>query len=162
MKKKVQVIEFTKVALPYGWLGNMYSAPIRYDGKVWKTSEALFQALRFDDFGIREIILSQKSPMGAKMKAKLNRNRMVIVPMSERDVENMKLVVKMKFDQHPVLKSKLMLTGNNYLLENIGRRNGERHLFWGMKNVNEEWFGRNMMGKILMELRDEYGKEKRS
>jgi ribA/ribD-fused uncharacterized protein len=161
MKKKVQVIEFTKVALPYGWLGNMYSAPIRYDGKVWKTSEALFQALRFDDFGIREIILNQKSPMGAKMKARLNRNRMVVVPMSEKDVENMKMVVKMKFDQHPVLKSQLMSTGNNYLVENIGGRNGERHLFWGMKKVNEEWFGRNIMGIILMELRDEYGKAKR-
>jgi len=34
MKSKVVVIEFTKVDLPYGWLGNMFAAPIRYNDKV--------------------------------------------------------------------------------------------------------------------------------
>lgn len=160
MKKKVVVIEFTKVDLPYGWLGNMFSAPINYDGKVWKTSEALFQALRFNDPVIREMIRNEKSPMGAKMKAKGNKVKMVIHPMSEKDVENMKMVVRLKFDQHPVLKSKLMVSGDHILVENIGNRNGERHLFWGMKKVNSEWVGNNMMGKILMELREEYKKEK--
>jgi ribA/ribD-fused uncharacterized protein len=155
MKVKKVVIEFTKVDLPYGWLGNMYGSPIRYEGKIWKTSEALFQALRYDDEEIRELIRNEKSPMGAKMKAKANKDKMVVVPMSERDIENMKMVVRMKFDQNPVLKSKLKITGEHEIVENIGVRNGERHLFWGMKKVNGEWVGNNMMGKILMEIRKE-------
>ena len=73
MKKKIVVIEFTKVDLPYGWLGNMYASPISYEGKIWLTSEALFQALRFEDEEIRELIRLEKSPMGAKMKAKGNK-----------------------------------------------------------------------------------------
>ncbi len=157
---KVVVIEFTKVDLPYGWLGNMYASPIKYEGKIWKTSEALFQALRYEDDEIREIIRNEKSPMGAKMKAKKFREQMVILPMSERDVENMKMVVKLKFDQNEVLKSKLILTGNHTIVENIGVRNGERHLFWGMKKVNGEWIGENTMGKILMEIRDQFKSEK--
>ena len=161
MKKKVVVIEFTKVDLPYGWLGNMFAAPIKYEGEIWKTSEALFQALRFDDDGIRELIRNEKSPMGAKMKAKANKDYMVVVPMSDEDVENMRMVVRLKFDQYPVLKSKLMVSGDHILVENIGNRNGERHLFWGMKKLNDEWVGNNMMGKILMELREEYKKEKK-
>jgi ribA/ribD-fused uncharacterized protein len=160
MKKKVVVIEFTKVDLPYGWLGNMFAAPIKYEGKIWKTSEALFQALRFDDDIIRELIRNEKSPMGAKMRAKSNKDHMVVVPMSDEDVDNMKMVVRMKFDQYPVLKSKLKISGDHILVENIGNRNGERHLFWGMKKVNGEWIGNNVMGKILMELREEYKKEK--
>ncbi len=156
MQNKQVVIEFTKVDLPYGWLGNMYASPITYEGKTWKTSEALFQALRFEDEEIREIIRNQPSPMGAKMKAKGNKEKMVIVPMSAQDIENMKLVVKLKFDQHQVLKSKLIISGNHQIIENIGERNGTRHLFWGMKKVNGVWVGNNTMGKILMELRKDY------
>jgi ribA/ribD-fused uncharacterized protein len=156
MKKKIGVIEFTKVDLPYGWLGNMYASPIEYNGKKWLTSEALFQALRFDDEEIRELIRKEKSPMGAKMKAKGNKNRMVIEPMSEKDIENMKMVVRLKFDQNEVLKSKLKISGEHLIIENIGNRKGERHLFWGMKKVNGEWVGNNKMGEILMELRREF------
>lgn len=155
MEKKVVVVDFTKVDLPYGWLGNMYGSPIHYNGKIWLTSEALFQALRFDDEEIIELIRNQKSPMGAKMKAKGNKNRMVIEPMSEKDIENMRMVVRLKFDQNPVLKSRLKISGEFVLVENIGTRNGENHFFWGMKKINDEWVGKNMMGKILMELRKE-------
>jgi ribA/ribD-fused uncharacterized protein len=159
MEKKIVVIEFTKVDLPYGWLGNMYAAPIQFDGKGWLTSEALFQGLRYDAEQIREAIRKEKSPMGAKMKAKSFRSQMRVVPMSEEDVENMKKVVRLKFKQHPILKSKLKITGEHILVENIGKRNGERHLFWGMKKMNGEWIGNNMMGKILMEIREEFKNE---
>ncbi len=150
------IIEFTKVDLPYGWLGNMYASPIRYEEKVWRTSEALFQALRFQEEEIRETIRNEKSPMGAKMKAKPLKHKMTVQPMSEQDVENMRMVVRLKFDQNPALKAKLLRTGDHTIVENIGNRNGERHLFWGMKKVNGLWTGNNMMGTILMDLRSIY------
>ncbi len=159
MNKKIVVIEFTKVDLAYGWLGNMYAAPIQFEGKEWLTSEALFQALRYDSEEIREAIRKEKSPMGAKMKAKSFKSEMKVVPMSSEDVENMKKVVRIKFNQHLVLKSKLKIKGEHDLVENIGNRNGERHLFWGMKKVNGEWIGNNLMGKILMEIREEMKNE---
>ena len=37
-------IWFTKVDLPYGWLGNMAPYPVLHDGCRWLTTEALFQA----------------------------------------------------------------------------------------------------------------------
>lgn len=53
----MNVITFTKVALPYGWLGNMSPHPIVVAGKTWKTAESLFQALRFaEDDPVREEI----------------------------------------------------------------------------------------------------------
>lgn len=148
------IITFTKVQLPYGWLGNMAPYPVLYQGKEWKTNEALFQALRFEDEGIREIIRSQPSPMGAKMKSKAHKSEMVIMPMSAPDVENMRLVVRLKFEQHPKLLKCLKATGTSELVEDIGNRNGERHLFWGKKKINGEWTGNNQTGKILMETRD--------
>ena len=151
---------FKKVAEEYGWMGNMAPYPIKYNGKVWRTSEALFQSMRFDDDNVKEIIRGEKSPMGAKMKAKKNRDQMVVVPMSELDVENMRKCVKMKFDAHPQLKRQLMNTKDSFIYEDIGNRNGERHKFWGAKKLSEsEGDGNNMMGKILMDLREEYLKE---
>ena len=153
-------IWFKKVAEEYGWMGNMAPYPINFNGKIWLTSEALFQSMRYNIDSIKEIIRVEKSPMGAKMKSKQFRDQMVVVPMSDQDVENMRKCVRMKFDQHPKLKKDLIATGNSPIYENIGNRNGERHKFWGSKMVNEfEGDGNNMMGKILMDLRDEYLKE---
>ena len=114
-------------------MGNMAPYPIKYDGKVWLTSEALFQGMRYDDEDIKEIIRKEKSPMGAKMKAKKYSDQMVVVPMSDLDVEQMKKCVRMKFDQHPKLKKELMKTKGVFIYEDIGNRNGERHKFWGAK-----------------------------
>ena len=153
-------IWFKKVAEEYGWMGNMAPYPINFNGKIWLTSEALFQSMRYNIDSIKEIIRVEKSPMGAKMKSKKFRDQMVVVPMQDQDVENMRKCVRMKFDQHPKLKKDLIATGNSPIYENIGNRNGERHKFWGSKMVNEfEGDGNNMMGKILMDLRDEYLKE---
>ncbi|MFC2176122.1 NADAR family protein [Bacteroidota bacterium] len=148
-------ITFTKVDLSYGWLGNMSPYPIEYDGKTWRTSEALFQALRFEDEEIREIIRGEKSPMGAKMKAKKHKELMSVIPMSEKDVENMKMCVKLKIDQHENIRFRLKATGTSKIIEDIGKRNGERHKFWGAKKVDGKWIGDNVMGKIWMEFRKE-------
>jgi ribA/ribD-fused uncharacterized protein len=145
-----------KVKEEYGWMGNMAPYPITFEGKVWRTSEALFQGMRFDDEVIKEIIRKEKSPMAAKMKAKKYSNQMVVIPMSELDVEHMKKCVRMKFDQHPELKKMLLDSVGSFIFEDIGNRKGERHKFWGVKRISEnEGDGQNMMGRILMELRDE-------
>ena len=65
----MSVVTFTKVKLPNGWLGNMAPYPLEYEGVTYRTSEALFQALRFALGPIREVI------MGAKMVAKRQRRR---------------------------------------------------------------------------------------
>ena len=153
--KKIEAddIFFTKVNLPFGWLGNMSPYPVVFNNQRWLTTEALFQALRFEDDAIREEIRAQKSPMGAKMKAKAHKIKMVLTPMSSQDVENMKMCVKMKINQHSSLKSLLIATGERKIYEDIGNRRGARHLFWGAKNENGFWVGENKMGEIWMNQR---------
>ena len=150
-------ISFTKVDLPYGWLGNMAPYPIIYEDKEWRTSEALFQAMRFDSNEIKEIIRNEKSPMAAKMKAKSNKCSYIVQPMSEKDIDNMRLCLNLKFNQHSSLKEKLLKTGEHTIIEDIGSRRCARHEFWGAyKNEKNEWVGNNLMGKLLMELRIDY------
>jgi len=52
-------IAFKKVREAYGWMSNMSPHPIQ----TWRTAEALFQALRFDDITVKLAIHNEKSPM---------------------------------------------------------------------------------------------------
>lgn len=151
-------VPFTKVDLPYGEFGNMSPHPIVYQGKTWKTSEALFQSMRFDDEKIKDAIRAEKSPMGAKMKAKKLRDNMAIEPMSEEDVNNMRLCVRLKLDQHEAVKNLLLSTGNAQIFENVAsRKNRESSKFWGAywsdSDDGPELIGKNVLGKILMDYR---------
>lgn len=74
IKNDPTIISFTKTSLPNGFLGNMFPSPIEYDGKVWKTAEAIFQALRFDDDEIRELIRAERSPMFAKVRSRQHKD----------------------------------------------------------------------------------------
>jgi ribA/ribD-fused uncharacterized protein len=150
----MKVIAFTKSKLPFGWCGNMSPFPIEFGGKSWRTTEALFQALRFEDETIREEIRAEKSPMAAKFVAKRNVDQMTVEQLSEQDVENMRLMLKLKVEQHPELKEQLLATGEDLIVEDCTRR-GRRgsNLFWGAVLEDGEWEGKNILGKLWMELR---------
>ena len=155
-------ISFTKTKLPYGWLGNMFAAPITYQGQIWLTSEALFQALRFEDVTIREMIRNEKSPMSAKMVAKKKeyRTKRVVEPMSMEDIDNMRLCLRIKFDQHRDLRDKLLKTKDHIIFEDVSARPPTtRNKFWGAVKTNDQLDGQNMLGKLLMELREEIKNE---
>lgn len=146
-------IAFTKVTLPYGWLGNMSPHAILYMDKVYKTAEALFQGLRFDDETIRELIRAERSPMRAKLVARGNVDRMVVEPRSPKDLGNMRLVLRMKVIQHPDLQQQLVETGKARIIEDCTAR--PQGVFWGMMRTSDGWKGENWLGRLWMELREE-------
>ena len=147
-------ISFTKVALPFGWLGNMSPYPITYKGKEWRTSEALFQALRFDDEDIIEVIRAEKSPMGAKMKAKKHKLKMIVEVMSSEDIGNMVLCINLKLKQHPDLRKQLLETNESIIIEDSSSRPRGSGLFWGAQKLESGWSGKNILGKVWMDVRD--------
>lgn len=155
----MQVISFTKVALPYGWLGNMSPYPVTFEGKTWRTTEALFQALRFGEKDpVREEIRLQTSPMAAKMTAKKNRERMVIIPQSAEDLALMARVLRMKATEHPHLATELLDTGDALIIEDSTRRQNSSGLFWGAAlQTDKTWVGANHLGRLWMRLRGELG-----
>jgi len=150
----------------YGWLGNMSAHDVQHEGKWWKTAEALFQALRYpmgavNDIGenIREIIRAQKSPMTAKLKAKARaiRDQRNITPMGNEDLDNMRMVLRLKFKWNcNPLERDLLETGDRLIVEDCSKRPTVSGLFWGAQRLADgTWGGTNMLGKLLMELRTE-------
>lgn len=150
-------ITFTKVRLPWGWLGNMSPHPVEWNGKRWPTTEHLFQAMRFPATSpIRETIRSMASPMAAKMKSRKHDSEMSVVPGSEHDLSNMRLVIRLKVAQHSNLKDELMLSGDQPIIEDVTRRAGRGSaMFWGAALIEYSWQGENRLGRLWMELRDE-------
>jgi len=149
------MILIRKVKDEYGWLGNMSPHSVSHKGETYRTAEALFQSLRFDADEIIESIREQKSPMAAKMKAKKQRDRMLVEPMSEADLDNMRLVLRLKLLQHPKLRNLLLATGDEEIVEDCTRRPNRSGLFWGAAKANSQWIGENWLGRLWMEIRSD-------
>jgi len=149
-------IAFTSVRLPFGWLGNMSPFPLEYDGLLWRTSEALFQARRFgNELSIRELIRAEKSPMAAKMVAKKYHHLMQLKPCSPEDVSMMSEVLNLKLTQHPNLQDQLKATSGRQIIEDCTKRQHGTGLFWGAaRQADGSWEGANTLGHLWMRIRD--------
>lgn len=155
----MNIIAFTKVKLPYGWLGNMAAYPVTHEGLEYRTTEALFQALRFSKFPeIAEKIRQEKSPMSAKMVAKGHKDLLEqsgYELLGQQDWEYMKLCLRLKVEQHPQLKQMLLDTGEDKIVEDCSSRPQGTGLFWGAEYKDGKWSGKNILGKLWMQLRQE-------
>ena len=144
-----------RVRQPHGWLGNMSPHPVTHDGVEWPTAEALFQALRFSDPDARAAVRAAPGPMAAKQTAHDMADRMVVTPRSDADVANMRLVLRLKLDQHPELQTRLLATGEEPIVEDCSNRRTESGLFWGAALVDGAWVGQNTLGRLWLDLRAE-------
>lgn len=150
-------IRITKVNSPGGWLHCMSPHSIVYNGIVFRTTEALFQYLRFDNYpDIQSEIIRQKSPMAAKMIARKHRtllNRGDKWDQSDDDLPRMKMCMQLKLEQHTELMDLLVSTGDAEIIEDCTTHDRESARFWGAVNKNEKWIGQNILGKLWMEIR---------
>ncbi|MGH9762353.1 MAG: NADAR family protein [Blastocatellia bacterium] len=143
-------IRFYKVSEPYGEFSNFVPYPIHVDGKQWPTSEHYFQAQKFAGMRHEEAVRKAKSPMIA---ARIGRDRTRgLRPDWEKVKDGIMLnAVRAKFNQHPRLASLLLSTGTAELVEHTGKG-----AYWG---DGGDGCGKNMLGKILMQIRDELRQE---
>ena len=135
-------------------------------GIWWKTAEALFQALRYpigavNEKGenIRELIRAQRSPMAAKMIAKAGAimDQRNITAMGDEDLDNMRMVLRLKFkcNLNP-LERDLLETGDRLIVEDCSKRPTVSGRFWGAQRLADgTWKGKNKLGQLLEELRTE-------
>ncbi len=152
-------ITITKVKERSGWLSCMSAHLVEYNGQKYRTVEALFQVLRFE--GLPEIqkeIKDCKSPIGAKCIARRERarlNRVANWDYAESDKGLMRFCLRLKLEQHPDLRQKLIETGDAIIIEDCTTHDREAARIWGQVKVNGEWVGQNVLGQLWMELRTE-------
>jgi ribA/ribD-fused uncharacterized protein len=139
---------------PFGDLGNMSAQEVKYRGMDFKTSEHLFQWLRFEGHPkVQQKIFHRKSPMTVKMTAKSFRH-LLDKPDSDVDLKIMRRCLRLKMDQHEEIKNLLQSTGHKMIVEDCSARPRGDSFYWGLANINGQWVGENWLGKLWMELRE--------
>ncbi len=92
--------------------------------------------------------------MQAKAVAKAKVDEMVIEPMSTLDLDNMRMVLALKYDQHDDVREALAATRSRPIVEDCTGRQRGSGLFWGAALRESKWYGDNWLGRLWMELRD--------
>ncbi len=130
----------------YGAFSNFSRHPFEANGLLWPTSEHYFQAHKFEDKEYQEKIRTTPSAMIA---ARLGRSRKVPIRKDWEEVKDevMFRAVLAKFQSHADLKELLLSTGEEEIIEKT-----TKDYYWG---CGTEGTGKNMLGKILMRVRDE-------
>lgn len=167
------MIRFYSPDKEYGEFSNFYKVEILYNGKRYSTSEHAFQAAKFDYDGAPainaeyiEVIRNEPSPAkifflgrqkkigGFQWHVKLSETiekykEAKIRPDWDKQKYNiMKEIVRAKVSQHIKLQEHLLRTKDAYLVEHTSRDR-----YWGDGGNGS---GQNNLGKILMELRQEF------
>lgn len=154
-------------------MGNMAGGyPIKYGGRVYPTSEHLFQILRLKDGngGVIAKWLSIRNGMRmkknhAKKWMDENPDQLKYLMQSNEDVEAMTLCVGLKLKQHPQLIYQLLMTGDLPIYEDVTSRAGVNSsaLYWGAARIQSNndlavsyWVGMNKLGEIWEYWRGEY------
>jgi ribA/ribD-fused uncharacterized protein len=138
-------INFYHLNKPYGFFSNFAPYPIHLKEKLWPTSEHYFQAQKFVGTEHEEEVRQAQTPLEA---AQLGRDwKRPLRPDWEAVKDDiMREALSAKFTQHPDLKDKLLETRDATLVEHTKNDN-----YWGDGGDGN---GKNMLGELLMELRE--------
>lgn len=143
-------IKFYSTNGDYGYMSNFYVAQINLKGKDWKTTEHYFQAQKFA--GTKWETKVRNTGRAAEA-AKMGRRKDLPLRRDWESVKDsiMKEALIAKFNQHNDLKSKLLSTGDAKLIEHT-----ENDSYWADGGNGS---GKNMLGILLMEIREELKNE---
>ncbi len=145
----------------YYFLSNFYEAPVTYNDVTYQNNEAAFQAQKTFGAWLRdkslhipsadEIRFFDLNPAQAKH---LGRRIELRSDWEYVKVDLMRDIVRAKFTQNKDLRDKLLETGDAQLIE--GNTWGDRT--WGQVNGS----GKNLLGQILMDVRDDFFSARRN
>ena len=151
-----QSVFFHKKTDEHWILSNMSSCPLEVEGVPFKDSEHLFQTLKFaTPESITAVYQSNTPKMPAKHYQKLDGHRRE--DWGQILVDVMKFCLQQKYEQCPEFKEELERTKGYYVVELQDAKNDNestRANAWGVKTKGQNYEGANLMGRMLMELRD--------
>ncbi len=133
----------------YAFLSNFYDAPVTYDGITYKNSEAAFHAQKTlviaERMRFKDLDPSASKKLGRKITLRKDWEAIKTQKMYE--------IVKAKFSQNADLRSALLATGDEELVEGTYWHDN----CWGNCTCEKckDIVGENRLGKILMQVRQE-------
>lgn len=146
-----ECVTIRKVKEPWGILGNFAPAPIIIDNVEFKTSELLFQLMKFtDDEPVLAIYKANNPKMQAKHWEKTHRRK----DWGKIIVDAMKFCLTKKNEQCEEFRQELENSKGKFIVEDQTSFKKKTPNTWGVKLHNDNFIGPNLLGRLLMELRD--------
>lgn len=144
---------------------------ITYDNKQFRTAEAIFQYIKYKGFGSQTKLDFTTSTCGSGDDAIEKSRKIKGFPPNwhgtnqmDADLNGpaeklraMRIALYHKFSQFEVLRVNLVNTDDAYLIECTCDPAQKRDSFWATDNRSNGKVGQNMLGRLLMELRAEFG-----
>ena len=141
------VIHFYSLRNKYGEFSNFARFPIEIGGVSFPTSEHYFQAMKYENNPERfNAIRLADTPSAAALMGR-DRNYPLRKDWESVKDEVMLTALRAKFSQHSKLREILLSTGDDKLVEHT-----EKDFYWG---DGGDGTGRNMLGTLLMKVREE-------
>lgn len=147
---------FCKVDAPWGIFSNFGRTPLVVDGVRFDCSEKLFQVMKFADAESRRAVYAAK---GQTMKMKAKHQEKAGTVRSDWGaiiVDAMKFCLMQKYSQSEVFRKELERSRGLFIVEDQTTFQKKNPDTWGAKRSDDgmEFIGPNLMGRLLMELRD--------
>ena len=143
-------IIFCKTRDPFGEFSNFYPISISVDLKEYKSVEHYYQSQKHENTEWEEHIRSQDKAFEAAREGR-RKDLPLRKDWNEVKLLVMKRALVAKFKKIDHMKNLLLSTDGIELVEY-----SKKDYFWGR---NEDGVGYNMLGKMLMELREEIKNE---
>lgn len=146
---------FCKVDAEWGILGNFARTPITVDGVPFECVEKLFQVMKFADADSRKIIYGSKGQT-IKMKAKHQHKAGVVrEDWPQIIVDVLKFCLMQKYEQSEAFRKELERSKGLFIVEVQSNPKRPANSYSAKLSPNgKTWSGPNLMGRLLMELRD--------
>ena len=146
---------FYKVAEEWGILGNFAPTPLFVDGVPFDCTEKHFQVMKFADTESRRIIYALKG-QPIKMKARHQEKVGVIREDWGRIfIDAMKFCLMQKYQQSEAFRKELERSRGLFIVEKQANPRRPAGAYSAKLSADgNTWSGPNIMGRLLMELRD--------
>ncbi len=151
-----QTIGFTSTAAEWGIFSNFAKTPMVVNGIEFACVEQLFHYIRLNNEQERAEYLKLKPNMGLKMKAKAFKKRGVErSDWREIAVDVMRFCLNHKYQASAEFRKALADSGSKYIVEDESNRKKNPDS-WGavLDTTTNEYYGKNIVGRLLMELRE--------
>lgn len=137
-------VHFYKEFGPLGYLATYSAYGFFKDGVYWKTSEHYYQAQKFEDKIVQQLIIDAETP---KIASTIGRDHQYKLRDNWDDIKNLVMfdAVFYKFLQNAEIMELLLNTGCEEIFEDTVKEN-----YWGIGPLKD---GLNIYGKILSQVR---------
>ena len=155
-----QTVCIRKTKDEWGVFGNFYMTEIVVNGVTFDCTERLFHLMKFKPDAAEGIREQKKVPAGQRIKMHMksiykNHPEWLHDHWCTMVVDAMKYCLTLKYEQCERFRNELQRSSGMFIVEDeTSRKRGRNADTWGAVLQGDEYVGPNLLGRLLMELRD--------